>query len=153
MKSKRKSGAQTKPTKKAEREYQESATQIAVAENEIEKARIERRSAKVRRKSAQRSGNTIRINDAKRELHAALLMHRAAQVRFAALKAKRRHLRDQVRVADEARRIEEAKLELAKAKLAHENDIQPYGFRIETFEGQVKAREQRTQQAKTQIQG
>lgn len=132
----------------AESALNEVATELDVAKNEADSARLEENSALSKQKAAAASGDMTRKNTADRELRTAQLGRETADLKLTYLKEKREYLKVHVRWAQHNAYAKESKLELEKAKVAKANNIQPPGFVYDLFESQYKERSEAAQRAK-----
>jgi hypothetical protein len=133
---------------KAEADWNASATDIEVARNERQAALLDEKSALSRKKAADDSGDQNRVNTAAREVRAAELSRRASDVKVEWLNAHRTYLKRFVRYTEENTYAKEARFEMAKAKVARDNNIKPKGFDFAVYERQAAERSRRTQEAK-----
>ena len=133
---------------KAEADFKASKTNIAVAKNARQQALSEEKSAQIRMKAAEDSGDMNRINAARAEVRAAELERRAADDKVAALVAHSNFLKAFEYYAQEEMFRQEALYELAKAKIAKKSNIRPKGFELETYKNQAEARVNKVKQRK-----
>ncbi len=133
---------------KAIADADDNRTKISVAENERKQAELGEQSAKQKLANAEQSADLNRINNAKGELRIAEMKRRAAEQKVTALKAKRQWLKKWGLYTEENMYAQEAKYELAKARLAREKNIQPRGFRFGDYEAQAGDRSRRAQRSK-----
>jgi hypothetical protein len=133
---------------KAEADLREIATQLDVAKNERAQALLEEKSAHAKKRAADKSGDLTRVNAAASERRAAELSRRAADEKISYLEAEQRALAAQLRYAEEHMVAEEARFELAKARIAHQRNIRPRGFAVGAYENQARERSQRAQRAR-----
>jgi hypothetical protein len=133
---------------KAEADHSDSGTQLDVARNDLKRAKIDRDSARSKRKAADESGDYTRINQAKRDERVTDLAVRAATAKVDALSARRGWLKKLVRYHEENTYAAEARYELAKANLARGKNISPKGFAHQPFVEQQDDRSRRAQRAK-----
>lgn len=125
---------------KAQADYDEAGTQLAAAQNDLKKADLDKQSAQRQKKDAEKSADMNRVNTANLLLRSAEKKKKAAAARVAYLKARRDYLRRSINTAQDKVYVAEARYELAKAKLAKENNIRPKGFDIANFEKQYRDR-------------
>ena len=133
---------------KAEADYSDAGTQLDVARNDVKRAKIDRDSARSRRKAADESGDYTRINQAKRDERVTDLAVRAATAKVEALETRRGWLKKLVRYHEENTYAAEARYELAKANLARGKNISPKDFAHQPFVEQQQDRSRRAQRAK-----
>lgn len=133
---------------KAEADRDDTKTQLDIARNDLEKAKLEQSSAGKRKDAADKSKDWNQKNLGKRDERVAELTVRAADQRVDALEAKRDWLAKQVRYTEENLYAAEAKYELAKARLAREKNISPSGFAFQAYVDQQEDRSRRAQRAK-----
>ncbi len=118
---------------KAEADYNEARVQLDVARNEREAARLDERSAASRAKAASQSADQTRIKEADKETQGAKLSREAAEKRYAYIESYRKWLKRLMRYSEHNMYWKEARYELAQAKLAQRNNIQPAGFNVDNF--------------------
>jgi len=135
----------------AEANYNDSATQLSIAHNDQQAARLSVDSAVSNKKSAEASADTNRMNQATRDLHNAENLVKAADARVAYVEAYRAYLRVVVRHAEEAMYWREAQYELAKAQLGQKNNIAPKGVEYDGFPKQEQERARREASAKQHV--
>jgi hypothetical protein len=133
---------------KAEADYNESRVQLDVAKNERDAARLDERSAKTRNQAAQSSADLNRMKEGEKELKGATAAREAAEKRYDYLNAYRNWLKRLMRYTEHNMYWREAQYELAQAKLAQSNNIQPKGFRFEDYSKQEQDRNGKTSDAK-----
>lgn len=136
---------------KAEADFNESATQLEIARNDLKAARLGVDSAVSSKKSAEASADTNRINQATKDLHTAEDAAKAAEARVKYLEAYRNYLKIGLRYTQENMYWREAKYELAKAQLGQQNSIAPKGVSYDTFPKQEQERSGRTSSAKQRL--
>lgn len=134
---------------KAVADYNESRVQLDVAKNERDAARLDERSAETRNKAAQSSADMNRMKEGEKEIKAARAAREAAEKRYAYLEAYRKWLKRLMRYTEHNAYWREAQYELAQAKLAQSNNIQPAGFRFDDYVKQEQDRSRKTSDAKT----
>ena len=127
--------------------YNESSTELQVAKNELQQSMIEEKSAKQRKKAADKSNDVSRINVAASELRQSQLSRKAADQKVAYLKAQRKYLKKQLNALSHEMYAKEAKYEMAKAKVAQKKNIRPPGFEYKTYEEQYRDRSEASQRA------
>lgn len=134
---------------KAEADYNESRVQLDVAKNERDAARLDERSAKSRNDAAQSSADMNRMKEGEKEMKAARAAREAAEKRYDYLNAYRNWLKRLMRFTEHNAYWREAQYELAQAKLAKANNIQPKGFVFDDYSKQEGERARKTEDAKT----
>jgi hypothetical protein len=135
----------------AEANYNESATQLSVAQNDQKAAHLGVDSAVANKKAAEASADTNRINEAARNLHTAEDLAKAADERVRYIEAYRGYLQVAMRHALENMYWREARYEVAKAQLGQTNHIAPKGVEFDTFPRQEQERRKRTDGAKERL--
>jgi hypothetical protein len=135
----------------AEANYNESATQLSVAQNDQKAAHLGVDSAVANKKAAEASADTNRINDAARNLHTAEDLAKAADARVKYIEAYRGYLQVAMRHAQETMYWREAQYEVAKAQLGQGNHIAPKGVEFDAFPRQEQERRKRTDTAKERL--
>jgi hypothetical protein len=133
---------------KAEADYNESRVQLDVARNERDAARLDERSAKSRNDAAQTSADMNRMKEGEKEMKAARAAREAAEKRYDYLNAYRNWLKRLMRFTEHNAYWRESQYELAQAKLAKANNIQPKGFNFEDYSKQEQERARKTEDAK-----
>ncbi len=136
---------------KVEADYNEAGTDLDIARNERKQAKLAEESARSKKKRAQESGNMNRVDAATPEVRAAELRHRAAAQKVEFIETKRKYLAKKLRSADEQMYADEAVFELAKAKIAKNNNIRPKNFSYEAYEKQATNRSQRAQKSRESL--
>ena len=134
--------------REAESKLAEAKTMLQVAKNERDQAVLGEKSAGEKRKSAEASGDMNRVNAASREARIAELGRRAADEKVEARKAEVKYLEKLVLYAEEEMFHQEARFELAKARMARDNNIKPKDFQFAPYEQQVQDRSKRSQRAR-----
>lgn len=134
---------------KAAADYNESRVQLDVAKNERDAARLDERSAETRNKAAQSSADMNRMKEGEKEIKAARAAREAGEKRYDYINAYRNWLKTLMRYTEHNAYWRESQYELAQAKLAQSNNIQPKGFRIEDYTKQESDRNRKTSDAKT----
>ena len=135
----------------AEANYNESATQLSVAQNDQKAAHLGVDSAVANKKAAEASADTNRINEATRNLHTAEDLAKAADARVKYIEAYRNYLQIAMRHAQESMYWREAQYEVAKAQLGQTNHIAPKGVEFDAFPKQEQDRRKRTDTAKERL--
>ena len=135
----------------AEANYNESATQLSVAQNDQKAAHLGVDSAVANKKAAEASADTNRINEATRNLHTAEDLAKAADARVKYIEAYRNYLQIAMRHAQESMYWREAQYEVAKAQLGQTNHIAPKGVEFDAFPRQEQDRRKRTDAAKERL--
>lgn len=133
---------------KAEADYNESATQLSIAQNDQKRARLDVDSTTSAKKSAEASADTNRMNDATKNLHYAEDVARAADARVKYIEAYRNYLRVVLRYTQENMYWREAQYEAAKAQVGQNNNIAPKGVAYDQFPKQEQDRSKRATAAK-----
>lgn len=136
---------------KAEADYNQVGTQIEVARNDREKAKLGLSSANTNKKSADASADTNKINAATKEVRTAELGVKAAEARIKYYEAYRNYLKRLWRYTEENMYWREAQYELAKAQLAQKNNISPKGLTYDSFTKQEADRNKRAASAKGKV--
>lgn len=134
--------------RQAESQLAEAKSMVKVANNERKQAILSEQSASEQKKTADASADMNKINAAARDHRIAELERRAADEKVEARKAEVKYLEMFALYAEEEMYHQEAKLQLARAKTARSNNIQPKGFKYPPFESQVSDRSKRAQRAK-----
>lgn len=127
---------------KAQADYNDAGTELDVARNELKQADLGKQSAQRQKKDAEQSADMNRINRANLLLRSAEKKKKAAAAKVEYYKARREYLKKAINVAQDKVYVAEARYELAKAKLAKENNIRPKGFELANFEKQYRDRTQ-----------
>jgi hypothetical protein len=135
----------------AEANYNESATQLAVAQNDQKIAHLGVDSAVDTKKAAEASADTNRVNDATRNLHTAEDLAKAADARVTYIEAYRGYLQVAMRHTLENMYWREAQYEVAKAQLGQNNHIAPKGVEFDAFPKQEQDRRKRTDSSKERL--
>lgn len=135
----------------AEANYNESATQLSVAQNDQKAAHLGVESAVANKKAAEASADTNRLNEATAKLHNAEDAVKAADARVKYIEAYRNYLQVAMRHAQENMYWREAQYEVAKAQLGQSNHIAPKGVEFDTFPRQEQERRKRTDSAKERL--
>lgn len=125
---------------KAEADYGESATDIQVAQNELQQAMLDEKTANAKKASADKSADLNRINAATLLQREAKLARRAADKKLEYMKVRQSYLKKYLLVAEDEMYAKEARYELAKARLAQQKNIQPRGFNFANFQKQADDR-------------
>ena len=133
---------------KAEADYSDSATALAVAKNEVKQGVLEEKNAESMLKSAEASGDQNRIMPARRDARVAELARRAADEKVTVRKAERKYFKVNLLYVEEEMYHREARYELAKAKVARDNNISPKNFKFSVYQRQAEERSKRAQRAK-----
>jgi hypothetical protein len=136
---------------KAEADYNESATQLSVAQNDQKAAHLGVDSAVANKKAAEASADTNRLNDATAKLHNAEDAAKAADARVKYIEAYRNYLQVAMRHAEENMYWREAQYEVAKAQVGQGNHIAPKGVEFDAFPKQEQDRRKRTDAAKERL--
>jgi hypothetical protein len=134
---------------KAEADYNESRVQLDVAKNERDAARLDEKSAKSRNDAAQASADMNRMKEGEKEMKTARSAREAAEKRYDYLNAYRNWLKRLMRFTEHNAYWREAQYELAQAKLAKANNIQPKGFNFDDYSKQEADRNRKVSDAKT----
>lgn len=133
---------------KAAADYNESRVQLDVAKNERDAARLDEKSAKTRQKAATDSADMNRVKEADKEVKAATAAKEAAEKRYDYINAYRTWLKKLMRFTEHNAFWKEAQYELAQAKLAQSNNIQPKGFVFDDYVKQEADRQRKVTDAK-----
>jgi hypothetical protein len=133
---------------KAKADLDNSRQQLDLAKNERDKANIDEKSAESNEKTAQASADMTKVAQADKDLKAAQSAKEAAQARYDYLDAYRKWLEKLERYTEHNMYWKEAQYELAQAKLAQSNNIQPKGFKLDDYATQESDRGRKTQDAK-----
>ena len=133
---------------KAQADEREAKTMLDVAKNEQAAARLDEKSANSRKQAADQSADQNRINQATKEQRGAELARRAAEQRVKYLEAYSKWLHVLLRYTQENTYWQEARYQLAQAKLAKSKNIQPKGFKYDDYVKQEQERAGRTATAK-----
>lgn len=136
---------------KAEADYNESATQLSIAQNDLKAAKLGVDSAVSAKKSAEASADTNRINNATKDLHNAEDVAKAAEARVKYIEAYRAYLKLALRGAQESMYWREAQYEVAKAQVGQQNNIAPKGVAYDSFPKQEQERQKRASSAKDRL--
>jgi hypothetical protein len=133
---------------KATADYDASKNQLDLAKNERDKARIDEKSAQSNQKAAQASADMNRMKEADTQLKTAQAAKEAAEARYDYLTAYRDWLKRLMRYTEHNMYWKESQYELAQAKLAQANSIQPKGFTVDDYTRQEGDRQRKTEDAK-----
>jgi hypothetical protein len=136
---------------RAEAEYNESATQLSIAQNDLKAAKLGVDSAVSAKKSAEASADTNRINNATKDLHSAEDVAKAAEARVKYIGAYREYLKVGLRLAQESMFWRESQYEVAKAQVGQQNNIAPKGIAYDSFPKQEQERQKRASAAKNKL--
>jgi hypothetical protein len=136
---------------KAEADFNESATQLAIAQNDQKAAHLGVDSAVQSKKAAETSADTLRVNDAVKNLHTAEDVARAADARVAYIEAYRGYLQVAMRHAQETMYWREAQYEVAKSQVGQTNHIAPKGVEFDAFPRQEQDRHKRADSARDRL--
>src|SRR3954469_23602976 len=136
---------------KAEADYNESATQLSIAQNDQKAAHLGVDSAVASKKAAEASADTTRVNDATKNLHTAEDLAKAADARVKYLEAYRNYLQVAMRHAQENMYWREAQYEVAKAQVGQNNHIAPKDVAFDAFPKQEQERRKRADSAKERL--
>lgn len=136
---------------KAKADYDESRVALDVAKNERDAARLDEKSAESRAKAAKDSADMTRINESDKEVKAAKAAREAADKRYDYMVAYRNWLKRLMRWTEHNMYWKEAQYELAQAKVAQQNNIQPQGFDPDAYAKQEQDRARRTADYKTKV--
>lgn len=135
----------------AKQEHEEAATDIRLAENERKQAKLEQASVKERQKAAEKTGDLTQINEATLLQRSAKLSIQAADKKIEYLKARKAWKRVYVDYAEDLMYAKEAQFELAKARTAQNNNIQPRGFKPTDYARQAEQRSRHALRTKTKV--
>lgn len=136
----------------AEAAYNESATELQVAKNELAQAELDEQSAQSRKKAADDSGDMNRMNASAQEVRAAKLAREAAAKKVEYMQAQQVYLKKKLLQAEDDVYGKEARYELTKARLAQANNIRPKGFEMANFQRQSQERSKYAQRSKALLQ-
>jgi hypothetical protein len=134
---------------KATADLRKARTDVEVAKNERASARNDEKSAELRHKDAQASADMNRMKTADTELRGVRAAREAADNRYSYLEAYEKWLKRIVRYTEHNMYWQEAKYELAQARVAHSNNIQPKGFKLDDYIKQEQERSKQTGDART----
>ncbi len=134
---------------KAKSDADEAKVWLDVAKNERDSAKLDEKSATSRQKAAQASADQNRIKAAESEMNSARLAADAADKRYQYLVAYRNWVQRLIRYTEHNTYWKEAQYELAQAKIANANSIQPKGFLLDNFVKQEADRARKVKDAKT----
>ena len=118
-----------------------------LAKNEKKKADIETESAKTKVTAAKASGDKESMNSAMSSMHSAQLQHDIADAHLDVARTQTKYLESAKNLSEEKMFWAQSKFELAKARLAVSNKVEPAEFSIGAFELQAKDRESRVASA------
>lgn len=135
---------------KAEADLKEARVQLDVARNERDAARLDVKSAESRAAAAKQSADMTRVNEADKEVKTAKLAADAADKRYTYLQAYEQWLKKLIRYTEHHAYWREAQYELAQARIAQQNNIQPQGFKPDDYVKQEAERAKKVSQAKDQ---
>jgi hypothetical protein len=133
---------------KATADFDASKNQLDLAKNERDKARIDEKSAQQNQKAAQASADMNRMKEADTQLRSAQSAKEAAEARYDYMNAYREWLKRLMRYTEHNMYWKESQYELAQAKLAAANSIQPKGFTVDDYTRQEDERQRKTSDAK-----
>jgi hypothetical protein len=136
---------------KAEADYNESATQLSIAQNDQKAAHLGVDSAVANKKAAEAAADTNRVNEATGKLHHAEDAAKAADARVKYIEAYRSYLQVAMRHAQENMYWREAQYEVAKAQVGQGNHISPKGVEFDAFPKQEQDRRKRADSAKDRL--
>ena len=128
---------------KAEADFNDSATAIQVAQNDLKASRLAVDSAISQKKSAQASNDNNRINQSTKDEQVAEHLSKAAEARVKYLQAYREYLKVVWRASQENMYWREAQYELAKRTLAQKSNISPKGVSYDWYKSQEQERGKR----------
>ena len=117
----------------------------AIARNETKQAHLQVDSAIQAKKTAEKSGDMNKINDAQKSQHAAEDQEKASQARVAFLQAYVTYLQRFARYTAANMYWHEAKFESTKAQIAKSNNIAPRGVQYDWFPPQLDDRQKQAQ--------
>jgi hypothetical protein len=136
---------------KAEADFNDSATAISVARNDLKASRLSVDSAISQKKSAQASNDNNRINQATKDEQVAEHLSKAAEARVKFLEAYRDYLKVIWRESQEVMYWREAQYELAKSSLAKKSNISPKGVNYDWYTSQEQERGKRAANWKAKL--
>jgi hypothetical protein len=132
----------------AEAKLEEWNTEFDVATNDAKAAALEEQSARSMHKAAVDSADMTRKAQTEKELNAAELGKKSADLKVVYLKAHKEHLKKHYLWAQHNASAKQAKYELEKARVAKANNIQPPQFVFDLYEKQYQERSENAQKAK-----
>jgi hypothetical protein len=135
----------------AEANLADTNTQISVAKNDLEAARLQVKSAESNKSSADKSADTTRVNTATKDLHTAQDVAKACEARVKYYEAYKSYLQKQQRYTIENMYWREAQFELAKAQVAQKNNIAPKDVSYDAFTKQEQERSKKAASAKEHV--
>jgi len=136
---------------KAEADFNESATQLSIAQNDQKAAHLGVDSAVASKKAAESSADTGRLNQATKDLHTAEDLAKAADARVRYIVAYRAYLQVVMRHAQENMYWREAQYEVAKSQVGQGNHIAPKGVEYDAFPKQEQDRRKRAESARGRL--
>jgi hypothetical protein len=136
---------------KAEADYNESATQLSIAQNDQKAAHLGIDSAVANKKAAEAAADTNRVNEATKNLHTAEDLAKAADARVKYIEAYRSYLQVAMRHTQENMYWREAQYEVAKSQVGQGNHIAPKGVEFDAFPKQEQDRRKRADSAKERL--
>lgn len=128
---------------KAEADFNETTSQLAIVRNEQKASRLSIDSAIANKKSAEASADNNRINQAQVELRNAELLGKAADARVKYYETYRAFLKRKWIYTQENMYWRESQYELAKSQLAQKNNIAPKNVTYDWFPKQESERAKR----------
>lgn len=130
---------------KADADQREAKVTLDNARREAQAAKLDETSAKSGYEAAKLSADQTRIGQAEKEQQAAILARNAADERVKYYQAYQDWLKALARYAAENTYWKESQYELAKARLAQQNNIAPSGFNYDNYVQQESQRSKRAQ--------
>jgi hypothetical protein len=130
---------------KAEADLDNAQTQLGIARNDTKQAHLQVDSAIQAKKTAEKSGDMNKINDAQKNQHAAEDQEKASQARVSFYQAYVTYLQRFARYTAANMYWHEAKFEATKAQIAKTNNIAPRGVQYEWFPSQLDDRQKQAQ--------
>jgi hypothetical protein len=137
----------------AESQLAEIDSQVKIVKNEQKAAKLAVDNAVANKKTADASADTNRINAAIKEVRTAELLQRAAEARTKYFETYQGYVKVLGRYTTENMYWREAQFEVAKAKLAQQNNIAPKGVEYGWYPRQEAERGKRVQVARDKEQG
>jgi hypothetical protein len=137
----------------ADSQLAEINSQVKIVKNEQKSAKLAVDNAVSNKKTADASADTNRINAAIKEVRTAELLQRAAEARTKYFEVYQDYVKVLGRYTTENMYWREAQFEVAKAKLAQQNNIAPKGVDYGWYPKQEADRSKRAQVARDKEQG
>lgn len=131
--------------------FDESVTDVKIAQNEAKKYKLEKQSIKERIKIAEKTGDMTMLNESTLLASAADLQYKAAKKKVKYLQAHRKYLLFKIDYQEALMFEQEARYEMSKARMAQSHNIQPKGFVPARYQKQQEQRARYSQQTKTRV--